>query len=520
MSAREPAPGVIEGQTLKGEHELVADVCVVGSGPGGSVAAEALQRAGLKVVVLEEGGYFTHERFRMREEDAYVQLYQEGAGRTTKDLSVAVFQGRAVGGGSVVNWTTCFRTPAHVVAHWREKHDVKGFTHADLGPHWDAVEERLGIAEIPFESINENNKRLWDGCKALGYEPALLKRNVRGCLHTGYCGFGCPINAKQSMLVTYLPDAMNRGATVVSRCRVERLVSEGGRVVAAEGALLDALGIAPTGATLRVRAKRFIVSGGAINTPALLLRSALPDPHERVGLRTFLHPVVISLGLYDEPIRGFYGAPQSVSCHSLAERGDEVGFFLEAAPVHPSLGALFVPGFGVPHRQGMEQLANIGGHLAIAIDGFHDDVQGGRTVLRPSGRPLLDYTPEPRVWAALREAQKQLARVQLASGAKQVMTIHEPPAVMKSERDLALIDELEFSPVMTPVTSAHQMGGAGMSDDPRKGVVRSEDLRHHHVENLHVVDGSVFPTSLGVNPQESIYGLARLISTRLAAAWT
>ncbi len=520
MSAQEPAAGVIEGQTLTSDTELTADVCIIGSGPGGSVAADTLQGAGLKVVILEEGGYFTAERFRMREEDCYVQLYQEGAGRTTKDLSVAVFQGRAVGGGSVVNWTTCFRTPEHVVDHWRQKHDVSGFAYADLGPHWDVVEERLGVAEIPFDAINQNNRKLWDGLTALGFEASLLKRNVRGCAHTGYCGFGCPINAKQSMLVTYLPDAMNKGATLVSRCRVDRLVSEGGEVVAAEGTLLDALGTRPMGPSLRVRAKRFLVSGGAINTPALLLRSGLPDPHERVGLRTFLHPVVVSLADYDEPIRGFYGAPQSVSSHHFARRGDEVGFFLEAAPIHPSLGALFVPGFGISHRRHIERLPHIGGHLAIAIDGFHDDVEGGRTVLRPSGGPLLDYTAQPRTYAALREAQKVLARVQLASGANKVMTIHERPAVMRSEKDLALLDELDFSPVVTPLSSAHQMGGAGMSDDPRRGVVRSEDLRHHHVNNLHVVDGSVFPTSLGVNPQESIYGLSRLISTRLASAWT
>ena len=519
MSPRPLPAGVTEGQTLTGHTDLAADVCVIGSGAGGAVAAAHLAQAGFQVLVVEEGGYFTQDRFRMQEEDCYPHLYQESAQRTSKDLSVAIFQGRAVGGTTVVNWTTCFRTPESTVERWRTHHAVGGVDVAALDPHWAAVEARLGIEKIELAAVNQNNRLLYDGCRKLGFEVDTLARNVRGCARTGYCGMGCPIEAKQSMLITYLPDAMDAGAAVLSRCRVERLELEGGEVKALHGRLMDALGVGFTGGTVTVRARRFILAAGAIGSPTLLIRSGAPDPHRRAGARTFLHPVIVSAGEYEGPVHGYHGAPQGVASHHHARRGDDVGFFLEAAPLYPLLMATAIPGWGLQHRATMARLPHFAAHIALAIDGHHEGEEGGRVEVLPSGRPALDYVVSDKTWAAFREAQKVLARVQLASGAKRVMTLHTEPVIMASEAEVAKLDDAPFAPNRVGVFSAHQMGGCGMSDDPKRGVVRSEDLRHHQVENLHVVDGSVFPTSCGVNPQLSIYGLSRLIAHRLAAAW-
>lgn len=511
-------PGVVEGQTLTADGSVEADVCVIGSGAGGAVTAARLAKAGLRVVVLEEGGYFTSERFTMTEEDCYPNLYQEAAQRTTQDLSVAIFQGRAVGGTTVVNWTTCFRTPESTLERWRTHHGVSGLDRATLDPHWAAVEERLSISKIPLEKVNRNNRLLWDGCEAMGWEKDTLHRNVIGCALTGYCGMGCPVDMKQSMLLTYLPDAMAAGATVISRCRVERLVHEQGRVIEARGRLLDAFGLAETGVSLTVRAERFVLSAGAIGSPALMMKSGLPDPSGRVGKRTFLHPVIVSGAEYEDPVEGYWGAPQGVASHHFADRGDEVGYFFEAAPVYPLLMATAFPGFGLAHRATMERLPHFAAHIAIAIDGHHDGEEGGEVRVLDSGRPQLHYTPSERVFRAFRQAQKDLARLQLASGAKRVMSFHVEPIEIRREADLARLDAAPFAPNRVAVFSAHQMGGSAMSDDPERGVVRPGDLRHHHVENLHVVDGSVFPTSCGVNPQLSIYGLAHLVAGRLASA--
>ena len=512
------APGVLEGQTVTGDLEIGCDVCIIGSGPGGAVTAELLAKAGFVVVVLEEGGWFTKERFRQREDEAYPLLYQDGGQRTTKDTAITILQGRAVGGGTVVNWTTCFRTPDDVVDVWRTRHGATSVSIADLTPHWEAMEKRLNIAEIPLDVANRNNRTLYDGAKALGIVAAPVKRNVLGCAMTGSCGHGCPLDAKQSMLVTLLPDAVKAGAAVVSRCRVERIRYEGGRAVAVEGVMLDAFGREPTGARITVKPRMVVVSGGAINTPALLLRSDTPDRSGLLGHRTFLHPVVGSVALFTEPVRAFQGAPQSIASHAFARRADEVGYFLEAGPIHPMLASTAYPGFGRDHLAFMKLLPYVAAHLVITIDGFHDDVVGGRVSVAPSGRPVLEYPIVERQWRALKDGQKKLAEIGFAAGAHTIATGHDPPLKMTSKDDIKRVDDMPYEPCKVAVFSAHQMGGCAMSDDPKRGVVRSSDLRHHDVDNLFVVDGSVFPTSLGVNPQLSIYGLARLAATRIAAA--
>ncbi len=509
--------GVTEAQTLQDDVDAAVDVVIIGSGPGGAVTAWQLAKAGLQVVVVEEGGYFTKERFRGREDEAYPYLYQDGGQRTTKDLAITIMQGKAVGGGSVVNWTTCFRTPDDVIDHWKLHHDVKGFDVDTLAPHFQAMEQRLGVNKVPIELVNKNNKTLWDGCQKLNIKIDTVSRNVVGCAQSGHCGHGCPIDAKQSMLVTCLPDAIKAGAAVVSRAKVDRVEFEGSRAVRVVAHANDGFGLSPTGKTISLRPKFVVVSGGAINSPALLLRSGAPDPHDRLGRRTFLHPVVASVSLFEEKIEGWRGAPQSVASHQYAHRGDEVGYFLEVGPVHPMLGSLTMGGFGPVHRDGMHDLAHFAGHLAITIDGFHDDVEGGTVSVTSSGAPVLDYPIAERQWRGFRDGQKLLAQIGFAAGAKKVLTGHDPGLVLHSVDDVGKIDDMPWAPCKVALFSAHQMGGCAMSDDPKKGVVRSEDLRHHQIDNLHVVDGSVFPTSLGVNPQMSIYGLSHLISERLAA---
>ena len=493
---------------------LKPDVCVIGSGPGGAMVASRLSRAGAKVVVLEEGGYHTKGEFDMQEATAYPRLYQDRGNRATADLSVQILQGRAVGGGTVVNWTTSYRTPDHVLEHWRAAEGLP-LTPEVLRPHFEEVEQRLGIQQVDYEDTNPNNRSIYDGCKKLGWQVDTTKRNVRQCLRTGYCGMGCPVDAKQSAALTYLPDAVAAGAEVYANCRVQKIEWSGRRASAVTGAFLQPETQASTGRTMRVEPRLVVVSGGALNSPALLLASGLDQGP--VGKKTWLHPVVGMGAFYDERIEGFYGAPQSVASHHFARRGEGAGFFVEAAPVHPMLASTAMPGFGAPLRANMARLANVCATISLMIDGFDPGENGGTVTLREGGGPKVDYPFTDRMAECFRAGMKAIARIHLANGAREIQSFHADPIRITKEGDLAQLDSAPMGPNRVSVFTAHQMGGCRMGADPATSVVNSQ-LRHHLVENLFVVDGSVFPTSLGVNPMESIYGLASWASDHLRAA--
>ncbi|HEX9508741.1 MAG TPA: GMC family oxidoreductase N-terminal domain-containing protein, partial [Myxococcales bacterium] len=205
---------IFRGEQISSDVEVSCDVCVVGSGAGGSVLALELVSRGFSVVMLEEGGHHTQREFDLTEATAFPNLYQELGNRTTDDLSISILQGRSVGGGTTVNWCSSFRTPKRILDHWRDVHGVEGLSEEALAPHWEAIEKRLHIAEWPEERMNRNNRVLWEGLGKLGYSRGLIRRNVHNCANLGYCGMGCPIDAKQSMLVTLIPDAVEKGLTV------------------------------------------------------------------------------------------------------------------------------------------------------------------------------------------------------------------------------------------------------------------------------------------------------------------
>jgi choline dehydrogenase-like flavoprotein len=507
----------VDASELRRDADERPDVCVVGSGPGGSVVAARLAARGLRVVVLEEGGHYPPDAMKMDEAWAYPSLYQERASRATADLAITVLQGRGVGGGTLVNWTTSYRTPPRVLRHWAERHGVSGLDEKTLEPHFAAVEERLDIHAWPLDQANANNRVLWDGAEKLGWEKASIRRNVTACQNLGYCGTGCPVGGKNSADLTYLADAVRDGARVFARARVVRLEKSGRRVAAVHAQAVDPFTLKPTGRKVVVRPKLVVLSAGAVGSPEILLRSGY-DPSGRVGKRTFLHPVVASAALFDQPVQPFYGAPQSVASHQHAERGSgQVGFFVETAPIHPILAAISLGGFGAEHEEQMARLAHFNALLALSIDGFLPEEDGGAVSLRGDGRVRIDYAVRPEVWEALREGNKALARLQLAAGARVVYSFHENPVVIRSEADVALLDHAPWEPLRVGVFSAHAMGGCAMGRDPERSVVDSR-LRLHWLDNVYVVDGSVFPTSLGVNPQETIFGIAHWASDHIAAA--
>ncbi|MGL4573602.1 MAG: GMC family oxidoreductase N-terminal domain-containing protein [Burkholderiaceae bacterium] len=508
----------------KNQADITCDVVIIGTGAGGGVSAELLTKAGLDVVLIEEGMLKSSSDFKMREADAYPQLYQESAARKTKDKAINILQGRAVGGSTTVNWTSSFRTPHATQAYWREKFGLSEMTPEALGPFFSQAETRLGIGAW-LTPPNENNDLLKRGAAKLGIPAPAILRNVRGCWNLGYCGMGCPTNAKQSMLVTTLPFALDRGARLFTRCSAQKFEFAGNQVQALLVQPLDAPGLAPEGNAFRIKAKHYVLAGGAINSPGVLLRSAAPDPHKTLGARTFLHPVVISSALMEQKVEGYAGAPQTIySDHfldSLPIDGEghekQMGYKLEAPPLHPVLFASTVHGFGQVHADIMADFSRTHALLALLRDGFHAESTGGKVELRKDGSPVLDYPISDYVWDGARRALLSMAEIQFAAGAKRVYPVHEHSAGYATWQEAkTAITNLPMKPLITRVVSAHVMGGAGMAAEANKGVTRP-DGRHWQIENLSVFDGSLFPTSIGANPQLSIYGLTTKLASRLAA---
>jgi choline dehydrogenase-like flavoprotein len=510
----------IDAAALERDRDIDCDVVVVGSGAGGGVTAEILAQAGLAVAIVEEGPLAGSSAFNMREREAYPALYQESAGRQTLDKGITILQGRCVGGGTTVNWTSSFRTPPRTLAHWSSVHGLKAASEAALAPWFERMEARLAIGRWGMPP-NENNDALRRGCEKLGWPSGFIRRNVKGCANLGYCGMGCPLNAKQSMLVTTVPAALDRGATIVHRARVTRLAVEGDRIVACEARGVERNGAAPSPHRVRLRARHFVLAAGAIGTPGILLASAIADPKALAGKRTFLHPTVVSGAVMPQKVEAYYGAPQTVySDHfldSVALDGP-AGFKLEAPPVHPILGGITLPGFGAEHASWMSRFPNLQVLIALLRDGFHPEAPGGQVVLRSDGWPVLDYPMTDYLWNGVRRAYLAMAELQFAAGARSVMPLHERATAATSWREArAAIEALPLATLAARVVSAHVMGGCPMGPDPSSALVQ-ESGRHHHVANLSVHDGSVFPTSLGANPQLSIYALAARMATGLAAS--
>jgi choline dehydrogenase-like flavoprotein len=497
---------------------LTCDVAIIGSGAGAGITAELLTRAGLGVVIIEEGPLRSSSDFKQHEAQAYPALYQESAARKTDDKAISILQGRCVGGSTTVNWTSSFRTPSATLAYWQQHFGLDSYTDADLAPFFAQAETRLGITEW-LTPPNENNDLLRRGAAKLGIAAAAIHRNVKGCWNLGSCGMGCPTNAKQSMLVTTIPAALDRGATLLTETRAERFEFSASRIRA-----LQCVAVRPNGAiddargTVRVEARHYVLAAGAINSPAVLLRSGAPDPHRRLGKRTFLHPVVVSAAVMPNKVEGWQGAPQTIYTDHFLETDPidgPIGYKLEAPPLHPVIFASTVAGYGVDHAALLQQFPQTHVLLALLRDGFHDGAPGGTVSVRSDGSASLDYPLTGFVLDGARRALLSMAEIQFAAGARQVLPVHElaqPYTRWQDAREAILA--LPMKPLLTKFMSAHVMGGCGMAASERQGVTRP-DGRHWQIANLSVHDGSLFPTSIGANPQLSIYGIVNRLAQGL-----
>ena len=507
---------------------ITCDVAIIGTGAGAGVTAEILTKAGLSVVMVEEGPLKSSSDFNQKESEAYPELYQESAARKTADKAINILQGRCVGGSTTVNWTSSFRTPAATLAYWQQHFGLADYGNDALASYFDQAERRLSIGPW-LTPPNENNDLLRRGAAKLGIAAAAIARNVKGCWNIGSCGMGCPTNAKQSMLVTTIPAALDAGAQLLVRTRAERFEFSGGKVtslacISLKNAGNNGNGIVKSSSNpTKIVAKHYVLAGGAINSPAVLLRSQAPDPHGLLGARTFLHPVVASAAVLEQPVHAWTGAPQTIySDHFLDTQPIDgpIGYKLEAPPLHPVIFASTVQGYGQQQADMLAKFPHTHVLLALMRDGFHAESVGGKVSVRSDGSPSLSYDLTPFVMNGARRALLSMAEIQFAAGAKEVLPVHELAGPYTAwTQAKAAIEALPMQPLLTKVVSAHVMGGCALGGSEKQGVVRPDGV-HWQIDNLSVHDGSLFPTSIGANPQLSVYGITNRLAQGLAKRLT
>jgi choline dehydrogenase-like flavoprotein len=499
-----PAAPALRARTVSDSETLAADAIVVGSGAGGAVAAAELARAGKHVLVLEQGGLWQEPEFDGREDRGAAHLYWDRQLLATDDLGVTVFAGSTVGGGTVVNWSTSLRLPNDVRDEWaRVGLDGMG---EELDAHYDAIEERLHVDTT--ESVrNAQNALLARGLDALGIEWRTIPRNVMGCGDCGHCGYGCRRGAKQSAMRTYLADAQTNGAEIIADCHADRVIVKSGRVAAVSATLADRRSIV-------ARAPLVVLAGGAIGTPALLLRSGLGGG--QVGRSLHLHPVVPVPALYDEPVRTWSGTPQTVMTDAFAQLEGGYGFRLEVPGALPGVLAAALPWRGAAeHRSLMRELDKVAVIIPIVRDR-----EAGRVVIDRAGRPVVRYRVRGLTARHCVRAIVETALLHLAAGAQEALTLHTKPIRLRRGDDLdGFTREVErrgVAPNRVGVFSAHQMSTARMGRS-RWSSVADPDGRVRGVRGLVIADASAFPTASGVNPMLTVMALARRNATRVVA---
>jgi choline dehydrogenase-like flavoprotein len=492
---------IVRGRDLTRDVSVDADAVVVGTGAGGSVALRELAKAGLRAIAFEEGMYPGPNDFTQREDEMIPRLFQDMGGRTTEDFSIRVLQGKGVGGSTVHNTNLCKRTPAEILGQWATM-GVSGASPAEMAPAFEQIEKELSVSPMLPEWENGNNLALRRGVTALGWKGGPLSHNRVGCQQSGFCELGCSYDAKQNALKIVLPEAIRRGADVYSEVRIIRILLEGGRAVGVQGIASREDGT-PT-VTVRVRSKVVVLAGSAVGSAALALASGLPDPYDQLGRGLRLHPGGVAAGVFDRAIDGAQGIPQSYECTELLsfEPGSDKRVWIIPAFAHPIGTAAALPGFGASHMKAMRQYDR----LAVFTAMVHDETSGQVTVTG-DGRPVLRYGMNPNDRAQLAKGLVACARLLLTAGAREVTIPALRPVRVTRETELEGIGADLLAPHAVPLTSVHPMGTLRMGDDPKSSVVSSRG-EHHHVQGLFVADGSLFPTSIGVPPQISIYAFA------------
>ncbi|HEY1286554.1 MAG TPA: GMC family oxidoreductase [Solirubrobacterales bacterium] len=498
-----PPPHGGLGDTAPPPDGEECDVVVVGSGAGGAVAAAMLAEAGLDVILLEAGEGRDRETYPSDRLEAIAKLYRDG-GLTVAEgrPPIPVPVGRAVGGTTVVNSGTCFRAPEPLLAHWREEHGVSWAD--ELDPDYAEAEEYLRVTPVDPARMGRNGQLAMEGAGALGAGGGPISRNAGACVQCSSCPYGCPIDAKRGMHVTYVPRAVAAGARLRTGVEARRVIVDEGRAAGVRCLATRPGNGQPVPYEVRAR-RATVIAGGALGTPELLLRSGLGG--DQVGRNLHMHPACWVGARYEEEVNGWDGVMQSY----YVDEWESERILLEATFTPLPFGGAWLNGSGPEHQEAILDFAHIGS-IGVQLT----DESAGRIGLARDGSIRAGYRLSDEDARRVVFGIARAAEIHFAAGATEVYpNIGQAPVIRPG--GVADFESTGFRPSELRLEAFHPMGTARVSPDPGTGVCAA-DGSVNGVEDLYVADASLFPTALGVNPMMTIIAFAKRISAGLVSA--
>jgi choline dehydrogenase-like flavoprotein len=503
-------PDNVHGRAdYRGDLHLACDVLVIGSGAGGGVVAAELAEAGLDVIILEEGGWHDTSEFTPEAGAMIRKLYRDGGASMTIGTPPVIFsEGRTVGGSTVINGGMSWRTPEKILDRWRREDDVDAIDPKAMDRYFARVEKFIHVAHQDPESRSRDNELLREGAEKKGWRVIPNTRNQVHCAGTNNCAFGCPTAAKRSVLVTYVPRALQFGARIYSDVRVDKVSFRGKRATGCVGRTINQNG--SLGHKVTVHARATVVACGAIQTPGLLMRSGFTSPSGRLGTDLSLHPNTKVQAIFDEEVEGWKGVHQG---YQVREFQDE-GFLFAAVNIPPSLMAMTIPHFGQSLLDMMKDY-----HRLVNAGLLLEDSQYGR-VRNIGGRPVAFYELADFDAERLVRATAMLCELLFAAGARKIASPFEGCPDLYSADDVKKLYQHKIHKSNIELFTVHIMGTARMGGDPTRHVTDSYG-KVHDAEGLYISDASLFPSPIGVNPMETIMALATRNAERLieSNAW-
>jgi len=509
---------IIEGNKHQTPLHMRADVVIIGSGCGGATVAKLLAEAGKKVVILEQGGYFQARNGDLDQlSDNMWARIDGGRGLDTSTSGeIALMYGNCVGGASVHYWADSWRMPRDRTEQWAAM-GVSGHGHDVLTPIFDIIEKDLNVHLPSPDYFNRMNTLFDEGAHKLGWEVERVPQARKGCVKSGHCYQGCSYDAKQSMLVTYVPAAIEKGATLVSDCRVTSVErNAGGAVTGIKGRLVDRATGANRDIAVQVDAPVVVLAAGGFVSAALWLQWKLPNTRNLVGKNFLCNPNTFLYGLYPEPVELWKNIPAATgtSRFRLAQydaqgKYVEGGYLLHPNQIQVEFLALTVPGFGADHFKLMERLPYMGSAVS-----WIDDEMPGEITLDDAGNASYSYQVRGVDELKARDSMKKQASLLFASGATEIIVPNVAGTRLHGLRDIGLLDKIDLSNGNYLFAAPHPAGALRMGDDPDKAVVKSTH-EAHEVPGLYVADPSVFPMQPSVDPSMVIMALSHIAAKNI-----